>query len=137
MRLPISSGCELNGTDRLEALFDTNIIIDYLNGIPESRAELARYRRVFISPITFVEVLVGTSQASDVTVRAFLARFTMAELSTATLEAAIRLRKEYRIRVPDALVWAAAEIHGLLIVTRNTRDFPAEHPSVRVPYTLP
>lgn len=72
----ISSGSALNGINRLEALFDTNIIIDYLNGVEAARVELARYRRVYRSPITFVEVLVGTSASNELTVRAVLARFT-------------------------------------------------------------
>ncbi|MFW5994531.1 MAG: type II toxin-antitoxin system VapC family toxin [Spirochaetia bacterium] len=120
----------------MEALFDTIIIIDYLNGVEAARVELARYRRVYISPITFVEVLVGTSPANDMTVRAFLARFTTTELSAATLEAAVRLRKDYRIRIPDALVRAAAEVNELILVTRNTKDFPPDNPGVRVPYTV-
>ncbi|MCA1755521.1 MAG: type II toxin-antitoxin system VapC family toxin [Spirochaeta sp.] len=120
----------------MDALFDTNIIIDYLNGIELARGELQRYRRVFISPITFVEVLVGTSPSNDVVVRAFLSRFTTTELSSATLETAIRIRTNHRVRVPDALVRAAAEVNGLLLVTRNTKDFPPKHPGVRIPYSL-
>ncbi len=120
----------------MEALFDTNIIIDYLNGIEDARAELKRYRRVFISPISYVEVLVGTSAANDLAVRAFLARFSPAEMSSATLEAAVRIRKDRPVRLPDALVRAAAEVNGLLLVSRNTRAFPPEHPGVRVPYSV-
>lgn len=120
----------------MEALLDTNIIVDYLNGIEHAREELRRYQRAFISPITFVEVLVGTSLANDTVVRAFLARFTISELSPATLEAAIRIRRSRRVRIPDALIWAAAEVNGLLLVTRNTKDFPPNQPGIRIPYSL-
>jgi len=36
--------------------------------------------------------------------------------------------------VLDAIVWASARQHGCLLVTRNTRDFPADNPGVRAPY---
>ncbi len=49
-------------------------------------------------------------------------------------ERAVELQQSRRIRLPDALIWATAQVHGLLLVTRNTRDFPADDPGVRVPY---
>lgn len=41
------------------AVFDTNIVIDALNGRPEADAEYSRYERVLISRVTWMEVLVG------------------------------------------------------------------------------
>ena len=41
------------------ALFDSNIGLDYLNGIPQAAAaELAQYKQAHISPITWVEAQV-------------------------------------------------------------------------------
>lgn len=40
------------------AVFDTNIIIDALNGVAAADAEYSRYERVLISRITWMEVLV-------------------------------------------------------------------------------
>jgi len=39
-----------------------------------------------------------------------------------------------RVRLPDAIIWATAQVHGLLLVTRNVRDFPQGEPGVSVPY---
>ena len=36
----------------------------------------------------------------------------------------------------DALTLAAAQTAGKILITRNTKDFPAEMPGIRVPYTL-
>ena len=36
----------------------------------------------------------------------------------------------------DDIVLACAEEEGCLLVTRNTRDFPAAHPHIRFPYTV-
>jgi hypothetical protein len=34
------------------------------------------------------------------------------------------------------VVWASARIDGRLLVTRNTKDFPAADPGVRHPYRV-
>jgi hypothetical protein len=47
------------------------------------------------------------------------------------------IRKKFRIRLPDAIVWATARTNGCLLVTRNARDFPAKEPGVRIPYSVP
>jgi hypothetical protein len=47
---------------------------------------------------------------------------------------AVALRRTRRIRLPDAIVWASARSESALLVTRNTKDFPADDPGVRVPY---
>jgi predicted nucleic acid-binding protein len=41
------------------ALFDTNILIDYLRGIDAARDELAYYTEKCISIITWMEVMAG------------------------------------------------------------------------------
>ena len=53
------------------AVFDTNIVIDALNGLPEADAEYGRYERVLISRITWMEVLIG-AQDDDAQLRNFL-----------------------------------------------------------------
>ncbi len=45
----------------MNALFHTNILIDYLNGIDAAREELARYAQASISLITWMEKSKGTS----------------------------------------------------------------------------
>jgi predicted nucleic acid-binding protein len=43
----------------MKAVFDTNLVIDALNGISAADAEYKRYTWVLISRITWMEVLVG------------------------------------------------------------------------------
>ena len=38
--------------------------------------------------------------------------------------------------LPDALIWASAKTTESMLITRNTRDYPAGEPDVRFPYTL-
>ena len=51
-------------------------------------------------------------------------------------EEGVRLRREHRMRLPDALVSATARRRSALLVTRNTKDFPKDEPGVRVPYRI-
>jgi predicted nucleic acid-binding protein len=117
-------------------LFDTNILIDYLSGVEQAREELARYRDPAISIVTWMEALIGAAPEVEPDTRRFLARFAVVEIDRAVAERAVVIRRGGRIRLPDAIIQASAEVHALLLVTRNSRDFDATSPSVRVPYTL-
>jgi len=121
----------------MKALFDTNILIDFLNGIEASRDELALFDNPMISSITWMEVMVGAVDEQEETqLRAFLRRFEVLAVDAEVSERAVELRRQYRMRLPDAIIWATALCASALLVSRNTRDFPADHPGVRVPYTL-
>ena len=121
----------------MKALFDTNILIDYLNGIAAARDEIARYSAPMISPITWMEVMVGAKSGSDEgPIRAFLSRFDQKAIDAEVAGLAVNIRRDYRIRLPDAIIWASAQSEDALLVTRNTRDFPADSPGIRVPYRL-
>jgi predicted nucleic acid-binding protein len=117
-------------------LFDTNILIDYLGGIAPARDELARYREPAISIVSWMEVLIGAAAEVEPGTRRFLSRFTIVEIDRAVAERAVLVRRISRMRLPDAIIQASAEVHAMLLVTRNTRDFDATSPSVRVPYSL-
>jgi hypothetical protein len=120
----------------VRALLDTNILVDYLNGIEASREEMDRYGGVLISPISWMEVMIGAESAEEDAVRAFLSRFVQVPVDRAVAEGAVAIRREHRIRLPDAIVWAGARRENALLVTRNTKDFPTEAPDVRIPYRL-
>lgn len=120
----------------VKALFDTNILIDYLNAIPQARHELARYQEKAISIITWMEVLVGAGPAVAAGTRAFLTGFAVIPVDDEIAERAVSLRQRHRIKLPDAIIWATADVHSMLLVTRNIKDFPKEMPDIRVPYEI-
>ena len=121
----------------VKALFDTNVLIDYLNGIGAANQELSRYAGKAISIVTWMEVLAGADPDEEAAVRAWLLSFDVLPLDAAITERAVAIRKARRIRLPDAIIWATAQVHSLLLVSRNTKDFPQAEPGVRVPYVLP
>jgi predicted nucleic acid-binding protein len=119
----------------MKALFDTNILIDYLNGRPEAETEIARHKSRLISVVTWMEVLAGAhNEAEEDVIEMFLRDFTLVDLSRPIARAAVSLRRSRRIRLPDAIIWASAQHQSALLVTRNTKDFPRTEPGVRVPY---
>jgi hypothetical protein len=119
----------------VRALFDTNILIDYLGGVESARAELARHADRCISVVTWMEVLVGTRGEDEADmVEMFLRDFRVVEITRGVAREAVALRRAHRLRLPDAIVWASARTESALFVTRNAKDFPADEPGVRVPY---
>lgn len=120
----------------MRALFDTNILIDYLNGIELAREELERFPEALISVITWTEVMVGTKPEEEIAVRKFLARFKQVPIDQKVAERAVLIRLKTRIRLPDAIIRASAELENALLVSRNTKDFPEGEPWVRVPYKI-
>lgn len=118
------------------ALFDTCILIDYLRGIAAARAECELYSDRAISIVSWMEVMAGATAANEDETRAFLSNFTAVSIEAEVAERAYLIRKASRIKLPDAIIQASAQAMGRVLVTRNTRDFPAGTPGVRIPYTL-
>jgi predicted nucleic acid-binding protein len=124
------------GKRRMKAVFDTNILIDYLNGAEEASKELSRYETRLISVITLIEVMAGVNEGEEAIIRAFLSTFQLKGLTEDIADSAIRIRKAHKLKVPDAIVYATAREEGCIIVTRNTKDLKPDWPDVRVPYRL-
>jgi predicted nucleic acid-binding protein len=120
----------------MKALFDSNILIDYLNGIAAAKKEFQLYESRAISVVTWMEVMVGDELEDDKITRGFLASFEIIAVTETVAERAVKLRREKRMKLPDAIILASAIEHGLLFVTRNTKDFDAKLPGVRVPYSM-
>jgi len=119
----------------MKALFDTNILIDYLNGVPAADREISAHRQRLISVVTWMEVLAGArSDEEEDVIEMFLRDFTLVEVSRPVAREAVAIRKARRVRLPDAIIWASARHESALLVTRNTKDFPRTEPGVRVPY---
>ena len=121
-----------------DVLLDSVIFIDHLNGIGAASEYLFGVSpRASISAITRAEVLTGYDADEATHVRRLLDRFRFLPIDREIADSAAALRREFRWRLPDALQAATARAHGLLLATRNTRDFPPDrHGFVRVPYSV-
>ncbi len=121
----------------MKALFDTNILIDYLNGIKKAKIEIDRFDEKLLSIISMIEVLAGVkSDDEEKAVRSFLALFNIISLSNQIAEQAVTIRKKTKMKIPDAIIYATAKEEGSILVTRNTKDFKKENVDIRVPYKI-
>lgn len=121
----------------MKALLDSDVLIDYLQGLPQAKTELARYRSPCYSIISFIELHCGARNGKErIAVDALLRTLQRVELTEEVARFAVELRQGLGLKLPDAVVLASAELEGCILVTRNTRDFPKNDPRVRFPYKI-
>ncbi len=119
----------------MRALFDTNILVDYASGEASAIEELERYESHSISRVVWIEFLVGGRVADIEARRRFiLNKFQLLEIDEAVSGETVLIRQHTRLKLADAIILATARVHGLLLVTRNSRDFSRNDPDVRIPY---
>ena len=120
-----------------EAVFDSNILFDALNDIGRASVELQRYDRRYISRLTWIEILTKALPDDGDRAEEFLSYFNVIEVNEEIARRAALLRSDRRrLKAMDAVVLASAQLTGRILITRNNRDFPAEMPGIRIPYTL-
>jgi predicted nucleic acid-binding protein len=122
--------------------FDSNIIIDALRGFEEAHFELRRAvdrgGRVWLSRMVWIEVMSKGAGEGLRRAERFLTGFGIDEVDEEIGARAAALRRErLRLKSADAVILASALVRGRVLVTRNTKDFPAEMPGIRVPYLSP
>ncbi len=120
---------------------DANILIDALIGHRPAHVEIRRIvdtgAGMWISRMAWIEALSKGSESIAREAREFLERFRMDELDEEIAARAAALRRDRpRLKSPDAIILATAQVRGRILVTRNTKDFPAGMPGIRVPYIL-
>ena|SRR3990172_5640144 len=121
-------------------LLDTVILIDVLNGSDSAARWLNEVTPggAVISVVTRCEVLVGVNPTKQDELLGMLEDWKCLSVTPEIADLAAALRREYRWKLPDAFQAALSQHHGLLLATRNTKDFPPEtHAFVRIPYRVP
>jgi predicted nucleic acid-binding protein len=119
----------------MKALFDTNIIIDALNGNTTARMEIKAYPDAAISVVSYVEVMAGTFARNEAEARAMLLGFKVVDVDVDIADYAITLRQERGLSLTDALIVATAQATGRTLITRDKKlENEFDDPPVRVPY---
>ncbi len=121
--------------------FDSNIVIDALAGFGPARDEIDRATnfgsRAWISRVVWIEVMSQGDGDGLKRAETLLSGFGIDEVDAEIGRRAAALRRERsRLKAMDAIILATAQTRGRVLITRNTKDFPAELPGIRVPYTL-
>lgn len=117
-----------------DPIFDTGILVDWLRGKPQARAELLCYPRHRISRLTWTEICAAEPMETRDHVRELIAPFEIVELDGRIASAAADLMARMGLGLAAAVVLATAQVSGAILVTRNTKDFPAIMPGIRIPY---
>jgi predicted nucleic acid-binding protein len=99
-------------------LYDTDVLIDHLEG----RRALPGGEDLAYSCISRAE-LYSWVDAEESRIDAFLEPLDEVVIDRDVAERAGRIRRDTRIKLPDALVAAAAIVSRRQLVTRNLRDF--------------
>ena len=119
-----------------DPFFDTNILVDWLKDLPQAVNELSRYNRHRISRIVWTEVLSGEVLERRDIIQQAIAPFEVVEIDARIALAAADIRQRAKMGLLDSFILATAQVNGSILITRNTKDFPAEMPGIRVPYIL-
>ncbi|HMK90280.1 MAG TPA: type II toxin-antitoxin system VapC family toxin [Methylocystis sp.] len=111
----------------LEFLLDTNVAIGLLNGDAAARALIAerhaRPSNCAVSQITRIELLSYPlmTDAAELQARRLLARLQVVLIDDLVEAAAIALRRQTRLKLPDAVIAASAQAHRLELLTFDER----------------
>lgn len=124
-------------------LFDTNILIDNLEGHAAAVIEILNYEDAIISSISWMEVACKMAPAARQSFQDFLtgAGIRIVHPNDDIMERAATIRGNSIVTPPkiplhDCIIRATAEAAGRLVITRNPADFGGEGPLVRVPYDI-
>ena len=106
------------------ALLDSNIII-YLSKNELPFTIFDKFDNLLISVISYMEVLgfKFRNNEEENFVRELIDLFEVQFIDQAIAEKVIEIRKQNRIRLPDAIIAASAAVNKLCLVTRNIEDF--------------
>ena len=123
----------------IEALIDSVILIDHLNGIDEATRTIIELNphETAVSVITRAEILTGLDEKGQADVIPLLDQYRLLTIDKTIADLAAGLRREFGWKLPDAFQAALARHHKIKLITRNTKDFdPQKHDFVEIPYNL-
>jgi len=110
-------------------LLDSNTVIDYIAGsYSEKVAQWLTQRideEINVSVITKIEVLSFDPDKNDnyPILVDFFAASRIFELTDDVVNQTIQIRQKQKIKIPDAIIASTALVEGLILVSRNTKDF--------------
>lgn len=120
-------------------LIDTDVLIDYLRGVPEAVAFLEQTSaELRLSVITVAELYAGVREGKErQALEKFVSAFEVVPLERSAAERGGLFRRDFgkshNTGLADTLIAATAEATGARLVTLNAKHFPMLH-DVLVPY---
>ena len=110
-------------------LLDSNTVIDYIAGLYSDKATQWLNQiiddEIVVSVITKIEVLSFDPDKDDnyPLLVDFFEASTILALSDSIVNKTIQMRQKQKSKLPDSVIASTALVHGLVLVSRNTKDF--------------
>lgn len=107
-------------------LIDTNAVIEYLeNRLPNAASVVLDNTDIQISVISRMELLAWrkATETQLKVLNGFIGSSYVFGLTEATILKTIEIRKNYSVKLPDAIIPATAVTGNCTLVTRNIDDF--------------
>ena len=109
-------------------LLDTNVVIDFLANRLQPNG--MRYMATVVNSVPIISIISkiellgfnGTTAAMELT-EDFVNISTLLDVSPEVVDKTIELRRQYKIKLPDAIIAATALVHNLTLISRNFDDF--------------
>lgn len=128
----------------IKYLWDTNTAIYYLQQqFPQDAEKLiddiVEDYKIIISAITEIELYCWKTPADDdlKILHEFIEDAMVIELEKEIKFTTAEIRKQYRIKLPDAIIAATSMVYDLTLITRNTRDFAGiKNLNILDPYSI-
>lgn len=108
-----------------KALLDSNIIVYLSKNLVKTEDLFEKYSIFNISIITYIETLgyEFTEKSEKELVRNFLNSMNIFSVNRKIAEYVIKYRRNFRIKIPDAIILATAASTESVLVTNNAKDF--------------
>ena len=113
----------------MKYLYDTSIFIYYLaDEITVNlwfTEEFLNLHEILVSPIIHIELLsfTGLSKEEEQSIEDLLSQFNTVQLLREIENQTIQIKRQYKIKLPDAIIAATAINQDAFLVTRNIGDF--------------
>ncbi|MDO4441884.1 MAG: type II toxin-antitoxin system VapC family toxin [Moraxella sp.] len=107
-------------------LVDSNIIIYHFNGMSKATEFLnAHQRKLYLSAMSVAEVLsfAPSEKALGMAEQFLNENFIWLDISREIILTTAKIRRQRKIKMPDAIIGATALVHHLAIASRNEKGF--------------
>lgn len=104
-------------------LLDTNALIYFFEGRDKITNLVVSTPEIYFSAISEIELLSanGLSESEIDSIKAFLSLCHRVELTSEIIEQTISIRRQYRFKIPDAVIAASAIYLNMPLVSADTQ----------------